>query len=47
MINSYLIKEPWTYNGEMIASSIAALAKLDSYMQENETGLLFNHITQK
>ena len=35
-----MIKEPWTYNGEMTASSTAGVRKLDSYVQENETELL-------
>ena len=39
-----MIKEPWIHNGEMTASSTAGLAKLDSYIQENETELLFNPI---
>ena len=35
-----MIKEPWTDNGKMTASSTAGVLKLDSYMQENETELL-------
>ena len=44
-----MIREAWTYNGEMTASSTGGqqLAKLDKYMQENETGLLFNPIHKR
>ena len=39
-----MIKEPWTYNGEMTASSTAGVGKTGQLDAENETGSPSNPI---
>ena len=42
MDNLSVTKAVRIYNGEKTAFSIMILGKLDSYMQKNQTGLLFH-----
>ena len=44
MVSSSMTEEVRIYNGEKIASSITVLGKLDSYMHENQTGILSHTI---
>ena len=41
-----MIKKSWKYNRKLRASSTAGVGKLDSYMQENETGFLSKPINK-